>query len=591
MKLHFLARRALRPALVLGLAVVSACSGATTGGPSTDMPAGTPPKSDAGANRSGGQTGSSVGSGGVGGQGSGETVADAGAGSGSAGAGPGSGGSGSGRPDARPPMSDARSGPPSASDAAAVVPTPNPVAGPAGPWARGVRVGLVEVTQGVFIKVGEGATVIAPAMRNAPLIEGRPLFARVHVTTDAGFTARKLRTVLSLGAGDGSKFEIEDSKMISGSSNVERLETTFNFLVPADKVRPTTALVASVYETGMPTDADPMVLPRFPADGGADLGVKAGKMELTIVFVPDGPLMDTPERRLKLEQDVWDLYPVQKVNFRYHEPVPLVGAFSSSQGFAILRDTREKDGAKPWEYYHYLTGATGVGFSGVSSGAGPTVAAASRRTSITIVRNKAIDGNTNTVAHETGHAHGLEHMPGCGAAGPDKMYPYTMVPGDMGVNGYSLTFNAFKSRMMYRELMSYCRPRWVSDYVWNKFEARVRIVTGFADAPGAMTQMLSSRSLQGFAGPGEAPNWGIVAGTLVDEGTAVTPDRYALLTLVDGRQVKVPVAVNLASDDETRELAVNLDGADYSDGDVVQAEIVADGQRSVVTVNAMFRRR
>ena len=75
-------------------------------------------------------------------------------------------------------------------------------------------------------------------------------------------------------------------------------------------------------------------------------------------------------------------------------------------------------------------------------------------------------------------------MPGCGAAGPDMMYPYRMPAGDMGVNGYSLSFNAFKSRMMFRELMSYCRPRWISDYVFGKFEQRVRIVTGFESSPG-----------------------------------------------------------------------------------------------------------
>src|SRR5439155_9311754 len=142
-------------------------------------------------------------------------------------------------------------------------------------------------------------------------------------------------------------------------------------------------------------------------------------------------------------------------------------------------------------------------FSGVSRGAGAGVGAAASRISITIVKGNAIDGNTNTVAHETGHAHGVSHMPGCNAAGPDLKYPYTDVPGSMGINGYSLTFNAFKSKMMWRELMSYCRPRWVSDYVYDRFEARVRIVTGFVDdAAAAMAQMMSRRSLQGFAGPG-----------------------------------------------------------------------------------------
>ena len=56
----------------------------------------------------------------------------------------------------------------------------------------------------------------------------------------------------------------------------------------------------------------------------ADLGVKAGRMELWVVVIPDSPLMDTSERRKKLENDVYDLYPVQKVNFTYHAPVPMI---------------------------------------------------------------------------------------------------------------------------------------------------------------------------------------------------------------------------------------------------------------------------
>ena len=299
--------------------------------------------------------------------------------------------------------------------------------------------------------------------------------------------------------------------------------------------------------------------------------------------------MDSPERRKKLEQDTYDLYPVQKVNLRFHEPVPVEGGFTSQKGFTILRNLREQEMAKPWEYYHFVTRGP-AGFAGVSSRAGAGVGDASRRTSITIVRGNAIDGNTNTFAHETGHASGSSHMPGCGAAGPDNMYPYRMPAGDMGVNGYSLSFNQFKSRMMFRELMSYCRPRWISDYVWTRFEQRVRVVTAFENTTSAMAEMMASRSLLGYAGPGQEADWGIVAGRLVDDTAVLTPTTYARLHLVDGRTVMAPVAVNLLSDDETREFAISLDGADYGVGDILRAETVIEGKPTMVPVGAMFRR-
>jgi hypothetical protein len=378
--------------------------------------------------------------------------------------------------------------------------------------------------------------------------------------------------------------------MISGSSTVERLDSSFNFLVPAANVKPMAALVASVYEAGAAAGPDPATPPRFPTTGSADLAIKAGRMEMTVVAIPEGMLMDTPARRKKLEDDIYDLYPVQKINLRIHEPVMLDGAFSSSKAFALLRDLREKENAQPHEYYHLLINTSGAGFSGTSNRAGASVNDGSRRVAITIVRTPAIDGNTNTVAHELGHNNGRPHTPGCGAAGPDNMYPYPDPPGFSGVDGFSLVNMAFKSKMMWRDLMSYCRPRWISDYVWNKFEERVRIVSAFPSA-GAMGQMMAARSLQGFAAPGEQPRWGIVAGKLVDSTALMSPTQYAVLDLTGGRQVMAPVSVEaLGEDDPTRAFSVNLTGAGFTHDEVLSAKVVIDGQTSVVPVAGMYRR-
>jgi hypothetical protein len=489
------------------------------------------------------------------------------------------------------PPADTRAGDAASAPTGDAKPSPNPPAGPAGPWARSLKIGLVEVTQGVFIKLGAGDSVVEPGMRNAPLIEGRPLYVRVHVAPEMGFTARMLRAVLSIER-EGGKFEIEDKKMISGASTVDKQDSTFNFLVPAANVLPGSSLAAFVYEAGTAMGPDPAAPPRFPATGGADLAIKAGKMEMTVVAVPVGMLMDTPARRAKLEADIYDLYPVQKVNLRIHEPATLDGAFSSTKGFAILRMLRETENAKPNEYYHLIVNTANAGFAGTASRAGAGMNDGSRRVAITIVRNSAIDGNTNTTAHELGHNHGRPHSPGCGADGADAMYPYPTPPGFPGVDGFSLTNMAWKSKMMWRDLLSYCRPRWISDFNWIKFEERVRIVTGFAGSTTAMTQMMANRSLQGFAGPGERPDWGIVAGRLVDESAIMSDTRYAVLDLADGRQVRAPVAVEeLGEGDPTRAFSVNLTGAGFTDLEVLSAKVVIDGQTSFVPVSTMYRRR
>jgi hypothetical protein len=592
--------------LALGLSLLlAACQGSVSGGGgaggSTD-PGPTAGRGGSGAGGRGGSGQAGGGSGGVGGQagGNGETGGSGGRGGGQAGSGGAGGQAGGGSGGAL--GSDAGAGRggagggAGAGGAAGAAGGPSigdggsPMAGPAGPWARGVSVGVVEITQAVFIKIGQGATVIDPAMRNAPVIEGRPLYVRTYVVPGAGFTARRLRGVVNVEYEGGASKGFEDSKMIAGASDSERLDSTLNVLIPAEDVRPGSSLSVSIYETGEATGADPATLPRFPATGAAPLAVKAGRMVLDVVAMPvSGPmgaLMDTPERRRKLEMDLYDLYPVQKVNLRIREPLVVTERLASSTpGFAALREARTKDAAKPGEYYHLLVGRADINasYAGVASGAGAGVNDAARRVGITIVGTRAVDGNTNTTAHEIGHNHGRNHAPACGATG-DSMYP--LPNGQMEVSGFSLSEMALKSKARFRELMGYCRPRWISDYQWRALEVRVRAVSAFAATGGApgMTS-LDERSLQGFVSVGgrEAPDWGVVTGALVPDGTAVTADRRARLTLADGRALEVPVLVELMSDDLTREIAVNLPAGE----EVVAAEVTIDGQRFSVPVASL----
>lgn len=236
---------------------------------------------------------------------------------------------------------------------------PGPV-GPPGPWAQGVTLGLVEAAQSVFVRLGNGDTVVPPAMRNAEVIEGRFVFVRAHLQTEAGFMARPLRAVFTLANDDGSKHEVEDSKMISGASNAEQLATTLNGLFPAEAVKPGGKLTVAVYEAaGSPGGgAEPARPPRFPATGGVDLAIKAGRMVLDAVMVPaigvGGMVDDSPARRKKIEDHLFDVYPVQKVNVRWRQPVRFTSRIGYSQGFSALQQARTQDGAKPYEYYHLL---------------------------------------------------------------------------------------------------------------------------------------------------------------------------------------------------------------------------------------------
>ena len=183
------------------------------------------------------------------------------------------------------------------------------------------------------------------------------------------------------------------------------------------------------------TGADPATLPRFPAEGTADLAIKAGRMVLDVVAVPvtgpGGALMDTPERRQEAGER--PLRPVPGAEGEPAHPraacvVPATHDRAAAPAFGLLRDARTADGAsaRPWEYYHLLVARedTTFSFAGTAGGGGGTANdPGSRRVALTAGAARAVDGNTNTVAHELGHNHGRSHVPACGADGDGDDFP------------------------------------------------------------------------------------------------------------------------------------------------------------------------
>lgn len=68
-------------------------------------------------------------------------------------------------------------------------------------------------------------------------------------------------------------------------------------------------------------------------------------------------------------------------------------------------------------------------------------------------------------AHETGHNMGRQHSPCGGAASPDPNYPYA--GGLIGVWGFDSTAGQLQNPATVKDIMGYCSPNWVSDYVYK----------------------------------------------------------------------------------------------------------------------------
>jgi hypothetical protein len=307
-------------------------------------------------------------------------------------------------------------------------------------------------------------------------------------------------------------------------------------------------------------------------------------MEMDVVMVRaigvGGPLMDTPERRGRVESYLSDVYPVQKFNVRWRDQVTLTKKISRNDGFALLAQLRTMDGAKPHEYYHLLVAVedTVETLLGIANLAGPTAADGPRRIGMTFVRKRSIDSELDSISHEMGHNLGRNHVAGCNAAGIDPNYPYKNTA--VGVDGYSLSERTFKPAAMYKDLMGYCYPTWISDYTLDGFAKRVRLVTAFAPAASATppsTSTLGERSLQGFVSlpGGPAPRWAIVDGALVSPLLRPAHARSARIVLRDGQVVNTAVQVQPLGDDGiTAEIAAALPAT----GEIQRIDIDVDGR-------------
>lgn len=75
-------------------------------------------------------------------------------------------------------------------------------------------------------------------------------------------------------------------------------------------------------------------------------------------------------------------------------------------------------------------------------------------------------GKASVATHEWGHNFGRRHSPGCGAGSPDGSYPHA--GGRIGAWGWDAPTTSLRSPSTYFDLMTYCGPEWISDYVYEK---------------------------------------------------------------------------------------------------------------------------
>ena len=330
-----------------------------------------------------------------------------------------------------------------------------------------------------------------------PLVAGEKALLRVFVTASAANDGRfpPVRTSLYL---DGELVHVADIPEKQGPipTGVEEgsLATSANDVIPGEVIRPGLEMVIEIDPNGT---LDPRlgVAKRIPAEGRLPVDVREMPVfDLTLIpFLwsadPDSAILERtrsmaadPEGHELLEY-TRTLLPVGDLDVTAHEPV----LSSSNDAFSLLHETgaiRAMEGGSG----HYM----GM-MSGSVTGA-PGVAHAPGRTSFSVPRG-------TVMAHELGHNMSLLHAPCFASDWLDRLFPQP--DGSIGAWGYDFRRGGHLVRPSTPDLMSYCRPHWISDYSFSK-ALRYSLIDEGADAP-AVAQAAASLLLWGGLDSGGEP--------------------------------------------------------------------------------------
>ncbi len=329
-----------------------------------------------------------------------------------------------------------------------------------------------------------------------PLIAKRDGLLRVYVTPGDGFSPHlvtaRIKLVTTTPTGSFARV-LSASKTVIGPSDDEDLDSTINIPVPGDMLEPGESYTVVLNEAGGPAPTSSPSDARYPQDGSTeDLDVRPGADVVRVEVVPvqydadgSGRLPDTSDEQLeRYRQRIYQLYPAATVEitvrdqpFPWNQPIGGSGA-----GFGpilqAIQNLRGQDQPDPDVYYYaafeptsnlgtFCGGGcvTGLSFVGTPNSVGLGYGGPGEG-----------ESSAGTMAHEVGHAHGLNHTPCGGAAGTDPQWPQDAAHQQalIGVWGYDSINEVLIRPDGAHDLMSYCSPPWTSDFSYGRLYNRVK---------------------------------------------------------------------------------------------------------------------
>lgn len=300
--------------------------------------------------------------------------------------------------------------------------------------------------------------------RSVPLAQGRPGFLRVFVLANTWSGAAPEVRVRILDR-DGHELLNEPVPGPPGVPDTLRqatLDQSWNLALDGSLIQPGCTCLATVAapagNLSYPADGTPLPLNVVPA------------APLRLVLVPIrthgqvGRIEGDGRTKESWVQSLTRMFPLGPVTVTVGEEFPTsLDPHDDVQEEELLRqlEARRVDAGGTYEYYYGVypqrPGRNHTGLAYVPSRAGTALRAA-----------VGWDGPTyqQSLAHELGHNLGLHHAP-CGPGGnyPKGVNPAFPYPdGGIGAAGFEVPTATPKDPASFKDIMSYCKPLWSSDF-------------------------------------------------------------------------------------------------------------------------------
>jgi Leucine-rich repeat (LRR) protein len=273
----------------------------------------------------------------------------------------------------------------------------------------------------------------------ALLTTGRDGLLRLHVTAAQSPASLPQVTVQARLNGNQQTFTAKAPARLPTSKVHRSLTDSYQLVIPAAWMQAGLELTASVNGAVAQT-LKPSFAPARP-------------LSIRIVPFQLGDKVASMPSTQQVETWIKNFWPFSEVTVRARAPYVLKATGSSTTAYVMLAelsDLRRIEGESVY-YYGYFSPEMGDGCCG---GLGYV--------SFPVAVGFDDDPEGAILAHELGHNFGRNHVD-CGKPdNPDRNYPYA--GNSTGSVGLAPDFTALRSPDEYKDVMSYCSPKHVSDY-------------------------------------------------------------------------------------------------------------------------------